>query len=101
MYYYDKCDTFIFLVTATVASFVDILVPNRFCDEFVKNNIKRVYRLVHYNDEQSDSNSVCESVRSGESVTRDLAEGDASQSGSDGYDQASVSSGSEQKSHAD
>jgi len=97
---YDKCDVFIFLISATIASFFDIMFPNRLCNSFVKNNIKKMC-IITDQHEQSDSNSICAEFRPEESDSCDVAEGYSPESGSDGYDEAELSSGSEQKSHED
>ena len=97
---YDKCDVFVFLFSATISCFFDIIFPNTWCNRFVKNNIKKLYTITDQH-EQSDSNSICGEFRPEESDSCDVAEGDSSQSGSDGYDEAGLSSGSEQKPHED
>ena len=97
---YDKCDVFVFLISATIASFFDIVFPNRLCNLFVKNNIKKMF-VITDQYEQSDSNSICAEFQPEELDSCDVAEGDSSESGSNGYDEAELSTGSEQKSHED
>ena len=80
------------LITTSVLSLFNIVLP---LETHIEHNIKRINTMLNIRDgeEFGDSDGVQQSVQSGESGTRDVAEESSGSCSEYGYDKVSASSG--------